>query len=79
MPSPREFKTVQSRMLTYAQEIGWRYVPRDGASEGAGSVRQECSKISRRRDKMLSPNGWQIETVPRVDAKVSTVANTGTA
>ena len=28
MPTPGEHKTVQSRILAYAQEIGWRYVPR---------------------------------------------------
>lgn len=29
MPSPGEHKTVQARILTYAQEIGWTYVPRE--------------------------------------------------
>src|SRR5438132_3485168 len=28
MPSPGEHKTVQARILHYAQEIGWRYVQR---------------------------------------------------
>lgn len=28
MPIPGEHKTVQSRILAYAQEIGLRYVPR---------------------------------------------------
>ncbi|MGH8728209.1 MAG: type I restriction endonuclease subunit R [Burkholderiales bacterium] len=28
MPTPGEQKTVQARILAYAQEIGWRYVPR---------------------------------------------------
>lgn len=28
MPGPSEHRTVQSRILHYAQEIGWRYVPR---------------------------------------------------
>jgi len=28
MPKPTEHKTVQARLLTYAQEIGWTYVPR---------------------------------------------------
>ena len=28
MPIPGEHKTVQTRILTYAQEIGWTYVPR---------------------------------------------------
>ena len=28
MPAPAEHKTVQARILAYAQEIGWTYVPR---------------------------------------------------
>ncbi|MFH0905031.1 MAG: hypothetical protein V1854_07620, partial [Methanobacteriota archaeon] len=28
MPTPGEHKTVQARILAYAQEIGWTYVPR---------------------------------------------------
>src|SRR5882672_6241105 len=28
MNRPTEHKTVQDRILAYAQEIGWRYVPR---------------------------------------------------
>jgi hypothetical protein len=28
MPSPAEHKTVEARILAYAQDIGWRYVPR---------------------------------------------------
>lgn len=27
MPAPGEHKTVQSRILAYAQEIGWTHVP----------------------------------------------------
>jgi hypothetical protein len=29
IPNPTEQKTVQSRILAYAQEIGWTYVPRE--------------------------------------------------
>ncbi len=32
MPVPNEHKTVQARILAYAQEIGWRYVPRAEAT-----------------------------------------------
>lgn len=28
MPAPGEHKTVQARILAYAEEIGWTYVPR---------------------------------------------------
>jgi len=31
MANPSEYKTVQSRIVAYVQEIGWSAVPRDGA------------------------------------------------
>ncbi len=31
MPTPGENKTVQARILHYAQETGWRFVPCDEA------------------------------------------------
>lgn len=36
MPLPGEHKTVQARVLKYAQEIGWTYVPRDEAGQRCG-------------------------------------------
>ncbi|MEK7712334.1 MAG: hypothetical protein AAB312_04680, partial [Pseudomonadota bacterium] len=33
MSKPGEHKTVQSRILAYAQEIGWRYVSRAEAEK----------------------------------------------
>jgi type I restriction enzyme R subunit len=36
MPAPGEHKTVQARILAYAQEIGWMYVPRDEAERRRG-------------------------------------------
>jgi type I restriction enzyme R subunit len=36
MPSPGEYKTVQSRILAYTQEIGWILVPRDEAERRRG-------------------------------------------
>jgi type I restriction enzyme, R subunit len=36
MVKPSEHKTVQSRILEYAQEIGWTYVPRDEAEARRG-------------------------------------------
>ncbi len=36
MPAPGEHKTVQARILAYAQEIGWTYVPRDEAERRGG-------------------------------------------
>ena len=36
MPTPGEHKTVQARILTYAQECGWTYVPRGEAERRRG-------------------------------------------
>jgi type I restriction enzyme, R subunit len=36
MPSPGEYKTVQSRILAYAQEIGWSFVSREEAERRRG-------------------------------------------
>ena len=36
MPSPGEHKTVQARILKYAQEIGWHFVPRVEAERRRG-------------------------------------------
>mgnify|MGYP003394626592 CR=1 FL=1 len=36
MATPTEHKTVQTRILAYAQEIGWKYVPREEAERRRG-------------------------------------------
>jgi type I restriction enzyme, R subunit len=36
MPPPGEYKTVQARILAYAQEIAWTFVPRDEAERRRG-------------------------------------------
>ncbi|MFH0905027.1 MAG: hypothetical protein V1854_07600 [Methanobacteriota archaeon] len=36
MPAPGERKTVQTRILRYAQEIGWPFVPRGEAERRRG-------------------------------------------
>lgn len=36
MPKPGEHKTVQARILEYAQNIGWRFVPRAEAEQRRG-------------------------------------------
>ncbi len=36
MPAPGEHKTVQARILAYAQEIGWIYVPHAEAERRRG-------------------------------------------
>ena len=36
MANPTEYKTVQSRIMAYSEEIGWSYVPRDEAERRRG-------------------------------------------
>jgi type I restriction enzyme R subunit len=36
MTTPSEHKTVQARILKYAQEIGWTYAPLDEAERRRG-------------------------------------------
>jgi len=36
MPTPSEHKTVQARILKYAEAIGWTHVPREEAEERRG-------------------------------------------
>lgn len=38
MPTPGEHKTVQARILAYAQEIGWTFVSREEAEERRGGI-----------------------------------------
>ena len=66
MPAPSEHKTVQARILAYAQEIGWTYVPRDEAErrrgfaprpdplpdDGAREIAERAQKASRFLDEL---------------------------
>ena len=36
MPKPGEHKTVQARILEYAEAIGWTFVPRQEAEKRRG-------------------------------------------
>jgi len=36
MPTPSEHKTVQARILGYAEAIGWTFVPREEAEQRRG-------------------------------------------
>ena len=45
MPVPREHKTVQTRILAYAHEIGWHYVPRAEAEARAGTYVLEAAGV----------------------------------
>src|SRR5580692_712557 len=43
MPKPGEYKTVQARILAYAQEIGWTYVSRGEAERRRGFDRTKST------------------------------------
>ena len=53
MPSPTEHKTVQARILQYAQEIGWIFVPRDEAEQRRGFDADAASAEERARTASL--------------------------
>lgn len=52
MPKPGEHKTVQSRILAYAQEIGWTFVPREqaetirGFNNHTGNIQEKAQQAS---------------------------------
>ena len=52
MPTPSEHKTVQARILEYAQGIGWTFVPRDEAEQRRG-FDPDTSSTYRNRDASL--------------------------
>ena len=53
MPSPGEHKTVQVRILAYAQEIGWTLVPRDEAERRRGFDRDATTPEEQARHASL--------------------------
>ena len=53
MPKPGEHKTVQSRILKYAQEIGWTFVPRSEAEQRRGFDPQASTPEERSRTATL--------------------------
>ncbi len=53
MPKPTEHKTVQARLLAYAQEIGWTYVPRADAEARSGFDPEGATQEERARSASL--------------------------
>src|SRR5712691_9143011 len=53
MPAPGEHKTVQARILKYAQEIGWTYVPRAEAEQRRGFDPDGATAEDRTRNRSL--------------------------
>ncbi len=79
MPSkPGEYKTVQARILAYAQEIGWTYVPRGEAEERRGFDTPRRRPPSRRRRRRPISTicstrrcGSSIRSMPKAPARWS--------
>jgi hypothetical protein len=55
MPTPGEYKTVQARILAYAQEIGWTHVPRVEAERRRGMRMRNRRERKEHRD-----SGWDF-------------------
>jgi type I restriction enzyme R subunit len=53
MPVSGEHKTVQARILKYAQETGWTYVPRDEAERRRGFDETGVTAEERSRNSAL--------------------------
>ena len=53
---PSEHKTVRVDIPTYAQEIGWAYVPRDNAERGAALTPDGATPEERARKASLLSN-----------------------
>ena len=64
MPSPGAHKTVQARILAYAQAIGWTYVPR-GEAEKRREFAPYIESALARKPKMAPLDDAAI---PRVEA-----------
>lgn len=47
MPKPGEHKTVQARILEYAQDIGWSFVPRSEAEDRRGFDNEAASSAEK--------------------------------
>jgi type I restriction enzyme, R subunit len=47
---PTEHKTVQARIVTYAEEIGWTYVPRTEAEQRRGFDHSKASPVEQAAD-----------------------------
>ena len=66
MPAPGEHKTVQARILAYAQEIGWTYVPRAEAEKQRafdfdGATAEDCARPDKARSQLRIPKMGSIK------------------
>jgi hypothetical protein len=49
MPIPGEHKTVQARILAYAEAIGWTFVSREEAEQRRGMVNGQKPEVRSRK------------------------------
>lgn len=68
MPTPSEHKTVQARILKYAEEIGWTVVPREEAEARRGfdsdvPPKDRAKGASLYIDDLLDPKIGKIRTL----------------
>jgi hypothetical protein len=68
MARPDEHKTVQARILQYAQDIGWTYVPRKHRA-GAGSIPTSLGRVR----PVFSAHRRRIITFPDLAAMTTTL------
>src|ERR1700720_4260748 len=66
---PGEHKTVQARILAYAQEIGWAYVPRGEAEKRRGFDHSKTTPAERAADASPYFNGLLDSQVRKLNPK----------
>ena len=67
MPSPGEYKTVQARILAYAQEIGWSFVSREEAEWRRGFHADGATPVGKgaQGDKFVKLDRAAIDTIKK--------------
>ena len=69
MPAPGEHKTVQARILHYAQAIGWTYVPRGEAEARRGFKAEGLTSAERARGAALFLNDTLYAQVKKLNPR----------
>jgi type I restriction enzyme R subunit len=69
MPQPSEHKSVQARILKYAQEIGWTFIPRTESEERRYFDKKGATSRDRARNASLFYTGLLFEKVLEFNPK----------
>ena len=69
MPAPTEHKTVQARILAYAQEIGWTFVPQAEAEARRGFQAEGLTPAERSRGASLFFNDTRYAQVKKLNPR----------